>query len=155
MQQGKLYRLQSPEDGESARVQYISEDGSQSVVFAYLHSQHYGMQEPRTQLQGLDPKASYRVAPLDAAKYRGDEIVSGEVLMSEGMEIRLAGDYDSTALVEVLLAETRTLELRGLFCGKLVAVLVGRRALMLESLVLAGMQVKTRRAGIGKAVVAF
>jgi alpha-galactosidase len=41
----------------------------------------------------------YRVDALDAKKYTGEQIVSGSVLMGAGVQLRLNGDYDSTALV--------------------------------------------------------
>ncbi|MGI4758879.1 MAG: alpha-galactosidase [Janthinobacterium lividum] len=99
VQQGKLYRLQRPEGSEGAQVQYVSQDGTQAVVFTYLHSQQYGLQQPGIALQGLDPKAHYRVKALDEKKYLGEAVVSGAVLMGSGLPLRLAGDYDSTAVV--------------------------------------------------------
>lgn len=98
VQHGKLYRLQQPEHGEATTVEYVAEDGSQAVLFTYLHSQQYGMAQPEIQLQGLDPHATYRVVPLNKAKYAGDDLVSGAVLMGKGIASHLAGDYDSTAL---------------------------------------------------------
>lgn len=98
VQHGDLYRLVRPEGSESADVEYVARDGSQAVVFSYLHSQHYGMAQPRVQLQGLDPNAMYRVKALDPAKYVGEAEVSGAVLMGRGVQFALVGDYDSTAL---------------------------------------------------------
>ena len=98
VQHGKLYRLRQPEHNESSDVEYVAEDGSQAVVFSYLHSQHYGMARPAVQLEGLEPRANYRIVPLNAGKYAGDEVVSGAVLMGQGITLQLAGDYDSTAL---------------------------------------------------------
>ena len=98
VQHGKLYRLQRPEGNESAHVQYVSEDGSQAVLFSYLHSQQYGMAMPRVQLEGLDPRAEYRIVPMVPGKYVGDDVVSGALLMGQGVALRLAGDYDSEAL---------------------------------------------------------
>ena len=99
VQHGNLYRLERPEGSESSRVEYVAQDGSQAVVFAYLHSQSYGLAQSLVRLRGLDPQAKYRVKPLDAEKYSGDEVVSGAVLMGRGVEVKLAGDYDSTAVV--------------------------------------------------------
>ena len=99
VQQGKLYRLQQPEGSEGTQVQYVSQDGAQSVVFVYLHSQQNGLQQPYVALQGLDPKAHYRVRALDEKKYAGEAVVSGAVLMGSGLPVHLGGDYDSTAVV--------------------------------------------------------
>jgi alpha-galactosidase len=50
-------------------------------------------------LQGLDPNATYRIRPLDAAKYKGEAAIQGSFLMGAGLELNLVGDYDSTAVV--------------------------------------------------------
>jgi alpha-galactosidase len=99
IQQGKLYRLSSPVGHDASQIQYVSQDGSQAVVFAFLHSQHYGMPYPIVHLQGLDPAATYRVKLLNEGKYTGQTLVSGAVLMGAGVAFKFAGDYDSTALV--------------------------------------------------------
>ena len=99
VQHGNLFRLKSPTGNEDSQVEYVSQDGSQAVLFAYLHSQHYGLLQPSIQFRGLDARANYRVTPLDAAKYRGETTVSGAVLMGQGVTLGLAGDYDSTAVV--------------------------------------------------------
>jgi len=99
VQHGSLYRLERPEESESSRVEYVAENGSQAVVFAYLHSQHYGLAQSLVRLKGLDPLAVYRVMPLDTDKYTGEEVVSGAVLMGHGVELKLSGDYDSSAIV--------------------------------------------------------
>ena len=99
VQQGKLYRLASPLAGDASQVEYVSEDGSQAVLLAYLHSMRYEEPYPTVRLQGLDAAAMYRIRALDDRKYRGEETVSGSVLMGAGVQLRMAGDYDSTALV--------------------------------------------------------
>lgn len=99
VQTGGLYRLASPESGDAAQVEYVAKDGSQAVLLAYLHSQRYRMAYPTVKLEGLDAAAMYRVRALDAAKYKGAEVVSGSVLMGDGVRLGLTGDYDSTALV--------------------------------------------------------
>ncbi len=99
VQQGRLYRLQRPEGREASQVEYVSPDGAQAVVFAYLHSQQYGMVQPQVSLQGVDPNARYRVRPLDETKYTGEAVVSGAVLLGSGLPLQLRGDYDSTAVI--------------------------------------------------------
>ena len=98
VQHGKLYRVQSPLNSEASQVEYVAQDGSQAVLMAYLHSQHYGLAYPTVRLQGLDPKAAYRVHALDASKYAGEGTVRGSVLMGAGVKLKLEGDYDATAL---------------------------------------------------------
>jgi alpha-galactosidase len=69
------------------------------VLFAYLHSQHYGLVQTLIRLRGLNPASNYRIAPLDANKYTGEQVVSGALLMGRGVQLRLSGDYDSQALL--------------------------------------------------------
>lgn len=99
VQHGDLYRLQTPQDHEATQVEYVAEHGGQAVVFAYLHSQQYGLAQPRLRLRGLDPAVFYDVLPLDQDKYNGEAHVSGADLMGRGIELQLQGDYDSTAVV--------------------------------------------------------
>jgi alpha-galactosidase len=52
VQQGRLYRLLSPREGELTANQYVSQDGKQSVLFTFLHSQQYGRPAPTIRLHG-------------------------------------------------------------------------------------------------------
>ncbi len=99
VQQGNLYRLQSPMNSDASQVEYVSGDRSQAVLLAYLHSQRLQLRYDPVRLKGLDPAAMYRVRALDPAKYRGDVTVAGSVLMGAGVQLEMQGDYDSTAIV--------------------------------------------------------
>ncbi len=99
VQQGELYRLASPLSGDPSQVEYVSRDGSQAVLMAYLHSMRYRVAYPTVRLRGLEATANYRVRALDGEKYAGDTVVSGSSLMGDGVQLKLEGDYDSTALV--------------------------------------------------------
>jgi alpha-galactosidase len=100
VQEGSLYRLLSPRAGEWTYNQYVSEDGRQVVLFAVQRSQQYGRPAPALVARALDPKAVYRIKPLDPKKLVNvpDEL-SGAFLMGQGLDVRLAGDYDATAVV--------------------------------------------------------
>ncbi len=65
VQDGNLYRLFSPRQGALTANQYVSADGKQAVLFAFLHSQQYLRPAPTLYLRGLDENARYRVKPLD------------------------------------------------------------------------------------------
>ncbi|MEK6399147.1 MAG: alpha-galactosidase, partial [Terriglobus sp.] len=99
VQQGAQYRLQSPLDRDDTQVEYVSDDRSQVVLLAYLHSQRLRVAYPPVRLKGIDPNAMYRVRALDPAKYVGEQIVNGSVLMGAGVTLNLRDDYDSTAVV--------------------------------------------------------
>jgi alpha-galactosidase len=96
VQEGNLYRLFSPQAGELTANEYVSQDGKQAVLFAFLHSQQYRQTPPAIRLAGLDPKATYR---LQVVGQQNKEDVSGAWLMQHGVNVRLAGDYDSTAVL--------------------------------------------------------
>jgi alpha-galactosidase len=96
VQEGNLYRLLSPQVGELTANQYVSQDGRQAVLFAFLHSQQYRQNTPAIRLAGLDPKASYRVQVLGQP---AAQVWSGAFLMQNGVTLRLVGDYDSTAVL--------------------------------------------------------
>ncbi len=98
VQEGKLYRLFSPREGDLTANQYVSEDGKQAVVFAFLHSQQYGRPAPLVYLKGLDPAATYRVRAIDEKLVGKPTRLSGSYLMNHGLDLRLVGDYDSTSI---------------------------------------------------------
>jgi alpha-galactosidase len=103
VQQGLQYRLIAPSrpgaPSERAATEYVSTDGTQAVLFAYLHSQNFGDPYPLVRLQGLDPKATYRLRPLDPKQLRSPQQASGSYWMGHGLQLELSGDYDSTAVV--------------------------------------------------------
>ena len=100
VQQGKLYRLFSPREEELTANQYVSEDGKQSVLFAFLRSQQYGRPAPAIRLRGLDERRVYRVQALDNSKLVEKlETASGAYLQNHGLNLRLVGDYDSVSIL--------------------------------------------------------
>jgi alpha-galactosidase len=103
VQQGLQYRLIAPSrpgaPSERAATEYVSADGAQAVLFAYLHSQNFGDPYPLVRVEGLDPKATYRLHPLDPAQLHSQQEASGSYWMSHGLQLELLGDYDSTAVV--------------------------------------------------------
>jgi alpha-galactosidase len=100
VQQGRLYRLLSPREGEMTANQYVSQDGKQSVLFAFLHSQQYGRPAATIRLRGLDDRGVYRIKALDSRKLREKlETASGAYLQNHGLNMNLTGDYDSTSIL--------------------------------------------------------
>lgn len=99
VQDGDLYRLAPPGGTLASVKEYVSSDGRQAVVFAFLHSQQYGRPQPAVRLRGLDPDAVYRVRSLDGKLAEKLETASGAYLMAHGLTFDLKGDFDSTAVV--------------------------------------------------------
>jgi alpha-galactosidase len=103
VQQGDLYRLIAPSrpgaPSERAATEYVSQDGSQAVVFAYLQAASFRDAYPVLRLRGLDPAAVYRLRPLDPAQVSSQPEASGSYWMGKGLELRLRSDYEATAVV--------------------------------------------------------
>jgi alpha-galactosidase len=99
VQEGKLYRLYSPREGSLTANQYVSADGKQVVLFAFLHSQQYLRPAPTICLRGLDERGMYRVKPMDDKLVEKQDVLSGSFLMNHGLNLRLEGDFDSTSVL--------------------------------------------------------
>jgi alpha-galactosidase len=98
VQTGNLYRLLSPRKGELTANEYVSRDGKQAVLFAYLHSQQLRNPMPAILLKGLDPEAVYRIKKIDDKLVDPHDTYSGSYLMNCGVMLKLGGDYDSTSV---------------------------------------------------------
>ncbi len=95
IQQGKYYRLKNPFEETRSAVQFVSQDRSESVVFAFqvyetIAGVPYNSVNNRLVLHGLEEDASYSVSD-------GEEefVISGKVLMSSGIAVYLKGNYAS------------------------------------------------------------
>jgi len=108
VQLGKLYHLLSPPEGELTANEFVSTDGKQVVLFAFLHSQQFLWPQPRIYLRGLDENALYRAKTIDNKLAKPDEhgrlargapeTLSGSFLMHHGLTFNLTGDFDSTSV---------------------------------------------------------
>jgi alpha-galactosidase len=99
VQEGKLYRLASPREGNLVANQYVTEDGKQSVVFAFLQAQQFRRPAPAVYLRGLEEGALYRITPFDKKLPGGQRTASGSWLMNNGLRFSLTGDFDSTSVL--------------------------------------------------------
>jgi alpha-galactosidase len=99
VQEGDLYRLLSPREGNLTANEYASADGRQAVLFAFLHSQQFLRPAPTILLRGLDESARYRVNTIDDKLAEKSEVMTGSYLMHHGLDFNLRGDYDSTSIV--------------------------------------------------------
>jgi alpha-galactosidase len=93
VQNGDLYRLHSPREGDVAAVQYVDRERTESVLFAFLHSQRRGESKPAIRLRGLDPPSLYCVEGAGGKQ-------SGDGLMKIGVTVPFKGDFGS-ALVGI------------------------------------------------------
>jgi alpha-galactosidase len=98
VQDGNLYRLGAPMDSDFSAIQYISQDGRQVVIFGFLRSQQFGRSVPLLRLQGLVEDAMYSVTTIDENLEDRRDKLSGGYLMHHGIQLRLRGDYDATAI---------------------------------------------------------
>ena len=99
VQRGSLYRLITPEhNSEQSVTESVARDGSQAVVFAFLHSSRENYPYPRLFLEGLEPSAIYKAVAF-AGKLAPDtpEQASGAYWMSHGVDVLLRGDFQAAA----------------------------------------------------------
>lgn len=87
IQTGRLYRLLPPGKGLMSAVEYISCDGREAVVFAFLGENHFGDAIERVRMQGLEASAKYQVNELP-------ELISGSYLERIGLPTGMSGNYD-------------------------------------------------------------
>ncbi|KAJ5161060.1 hypothetical protein N7492_006452 [Penicillium capsulatum] len=85
--QGDMYRLNLPENSNWPAVLFISEDGSQAVLFYFQINPNINHAVPWVRMQGLDTKAMYSVD--------GNQTFSGATLMNIGLQFPFDTDYGS------------------------------------------------------------
>ena len=104
IQQGELYRLASPYDGDHAALLYVSEDGSKAVVFVYGLVRRCSTGAVRIRLDGLDANGVYKIAETNRWKDAKPHVqvdgmsLSGAALMNVGLFVNLSATYDSCVL---------------------------------------------------------
>jgi alpha-galactosidase len=99
LENGELYRLLSPSEGNLTAMEYISQDRKQAVLFAFQHAQQFLRSAPTIYLRGLDGQVVYHVKPFDRKLLENQETLSGSYLMNHGLDFNLTGDYDSTSVL--------------------------------------------------------
>lgn len=97
---GEMYRLVSPYEGNHAAVNYVSEDKTHAVLFAYdLHPRY---KEPlfNVKLQGLDPSLVYSVKEINLPEGQKAETktYTGDYLMKIGLPVLTASEETSHVL---------------------------------------------------------
>lgn len=84
---GDQWRLNLPEESNWPAALFLSEDGSQGVLFYFQVRATVNQPTPYLRLQGLDPMARYTL--------NGTATYSGATLMRTGVQYKFSGDYDS------------------------------------------------------------
>ncbi|MES2393992.1 MAG: alpha-galactosidase [Acidobacteriota bacterium] len=101
IEHGSLYHLASSFNNSAYSAEStVSMDRKQAVLLAYLHSSQGGYLYPRLYLQGLDPKATYKVRTIDG-KLAADtpQQASGDYWMHHGVDIVMRGDDKAAGFV--------------------------------------------------------
>jgi alpha-galactosidase len=88
---GDMWRLVLPEKSNFPAAIFVSEDGSEAVLFAFQMMSTTVTNFPLLRLAGLEPNARYK---LD-----GGDIYSGATLMNGGIQFRFGTDYDSKVVL--------------------------------------------------------
>ncbi len=109
VQHGDLYRLVSPYDKVGfASLMYATPEKDKAVFFAYRMEYLLNQVTPRVRMTGVAPEKQYKLiemTPLKADKKNSldGKIISGKLLMEEGIEIPFSGEYSSVVmqLIEV------------------------------------------------------
>ncbi len=101
---GDLYRLKSPYDeGGWASQMYVAKDKASAVLFAFSLEPHLRGIYPTIKLNGLDSNKTYQVIEINKngqTRFWGDgQTFKADYLMNVGLELRIAGQYDSAVLM--------------------------------------------------------
>ncbi len=102
---GEQYRLVSPYDGNHMAVNYVSQDRSKAVLFAYDIHPRYQEKLQRVKLQGLDPDKTYTVRevnlmPGTMSTLKADgKTFTGDYLMKVGLDVFGFADMQSHVVV--------------------------------------------------------
>jgi alpha-galactosidase len=91
IQDGLLYRLQSPREGTVTAVEYITHDQSELVLFVFKDTDFFNENVFYIHVKNLDPKVKYVGQGL-----MGE--VSGKAIMARGVQVCLPGVYKSICI---------------------------------------------------------
>ena len=109
VQHGDLYRLVSPYDKVGfASLMYATPEKDKAVFYAYRMEYLLNQVTPRVRMTGVDPQKQYKLVEMtplkeDKKNSLDGKIVSGKLLMEEGIEVPFSGEYSSVVmqLIEV------------------------------------------------------
>ncbi|MCM1107698.1 MAG: alpha-galactosidase [Clostridium sp.] len=103
---GDLYRLFSPYEGQHMSVMHVAKDKRKAVVYAYdAYPTQFEMIK-NLKLDGLNPKANYRIEEINLMTGQNSSIelngktVSGAYLMNHGLKL-FSNNHESSRIVEL------------------------------------------------------
>ena len=95
---GDQYRLVSPYEGNHTATMFVDKQDRNAVVFAFDVHPRYNEKLVNVKLQGLNPKATYKVREINRADCSTDNNVktySGQYLMTVGLPLFSNSDLSS------------------------------------------------------------
>ena len=101
VEQGDLYRLESPYEKPRATLDHVSTDKSRAVLFVY---QLQDATSEAVKLRGLDPRMHYHVSEVNLpagakSQLAGDgQIVDGATLMRDGLVPPCRKEFESVVI---------------------------------------------------------
>lgn len=104
VQQGDLYRLVSPYDKKGfASLMYATPEKDKAVFFAYRMEYLLNQVTSRVRMTGVDPAKMYKLTEMtptkeDKKNFLDGKVLSGRVLLEEGIEVPFSGDYSSIVM---------------------------------------------------------
>ena len=109
VQHGDLYRLVSPYDKVGfASLMYATPEKDKAVFYAFRMEYLLNQVTPRVRMTGVDPQKQYKLVEMtplkeDKKNSLDGKVVSGKLLIEEGIEIPFSGEYSSVVmqLIEV------------------------------------------------------
>lgn len=105
VQQGDIYRLQSPYEGLGvASLLYATPEKDKAVYFWWKTEAFRNQQLPRVKMAGLDPDRNYKVREINRIdnkplRYEG-KVFSGRYLMDNGLEMPVGYNVDKDKRTE-------------------------------------------------------
>ena len=102
VEQGDLYRLESPYEKPRAALDFVSPDRARAVLFVY---QLTNAPATPVKLCGLDPQRKYRVREVNLAGATGaspaasGKMIDGATLMCDGLQPSCHAEFDSAVFV--------------------------------------------------------
>lgn len=90
---GTQYRLVSPYESNHMAVNYVSQDKSQAILFAYDIHPRFQEKLMAVKLQGLNPDAMYKIEEINLMPHTAStlkangKVLSGDYLMKVGLDV--------------------------------------------------------------------